>query len=499
MDALSFLLGLLLAIPLVALGFWWLLGRRTGQAFAAGRDSQAAELARSRADAEHRQAQLSELRALLAETQDELRRRAEQHAQAGQALATARAQIDALEPLRDQLLASAAESARLQQALAAAEARYAAQLARIEEQNAATSEKLAFIDHARSQLSDQFKVLANTILEQKSERFAAQNIEQVGRILEPLREQLRVFQAEVGEARRQEGEHHVLLHKELDNLRGANQKLGAEAANLINALRGDSRAQGAWGELVLERLLESAGLESGREFETQLVINDHDQLRKRPDVVLRLPEGRDVVIDSKVSLTAYEQIGRSDDQDQRDRLLGQHVLSMAKHLDDLAERRYSELPGLRSLDFVLMFVPIEAAYLDAMRFDPGLYDRALARGVVIASPGMLLAILRTVKHLWRSDDRQNNAQRIAERAGRLFDQFHALLLDIEAIGRAIDTAAEKVDSARRRIKTGRGNLIRRVEELRKLGAKTDKSLPVAYLEQELEGESEEEGEEGEGA
>ncbi|MGE3731995.1 MAG: DNA recombination protein RmuC, partial [Lysobacterales bacterium] len=284
MDLLSFLLGLLVAMLIAAVGFGWWLGRRTEQAFAAGRDSQAGDLARTRAEAEHRQTQLAELRGQLAETQAELRTQTEANTQAGRALATAQAQIAALEPLRDQLLANAAEAARLQQALAAAEARYAAQSARIEEQTAATSEKLAFIDHARSQLADQFQALANAILEQKSERFAAQNIEQVGRILEPLREQIRVFQTEVGEARRQEGEHHVLLHKELDNLRGANQKLGAEAANLIHALRGDSRAQGTWGELVLERLLESAGLESGREFETQLVINDHEQSRKRPDV-----------------------------------------------------------------------------------------------------------------------------------------------------------------------------------------------------------------------
>ena len=450
MDIVTLLAGGLIILSILGLVGGWLLWRRIGRADAADRERQAADLTRALAEAEHRQEQLAELRLQLANTQAELRAQTEANAEAGRVLAAAQA--------------------------------------RFEENQAATREKLGFIEQARGQLADQFQSLANAILEQKSERFAAQNLEQVGRILEPLREQIRVFQSEVGAARRQEGEHHVLLQKELDNLRGANQRLGDEASNLANTLRGDSRAQGAWGELVLERLLESAGLEAGREFDTQLVLSDHEQSRKRPDVVVRLPEGRDVVIDSKVSLTAYEQIGQADPE-QRQRLLGQHVASMAKHLEDLAGRNYADLPGLNSLDFVLMFVPIEAAYLDAMRFDPLLYERALARGVVIASPGMLLAILRTVKHLWRSSDRQNNAQRIAELAGKLFDQFHALLLDIDAIAKALENASEKVESARRRIKTGRGNLVRRVEDLRKLGAKTDKLLPSAYRDPDSEDEA----------
>lgn len=480
MDMLSFLSGLLTALLVTAIAAPILAGRYGRSRYALGQSSRNAELVQAQTELSHDRQQLALVRADLQLARDAAELRQADLAALDKQRAVLESRVDELGRVRDDLMRQVGDFLPLQQELRVALARNAELSARIEEQASASAEKLLWIEQAREQLSEKFQALASGIMEQKSERFAAQNVEQVGRILEPLRDQIKTFQTEVNESRRQEGEQRAVLRSELEALRGMNQRLGEEALSLTRALRGDSRAQGAWGELVLERLLESAGLVSGREYESQLSVVDAQQARKRPDVVVRLPEGRDVVIDAKVSLTAYEKIGSCDDAATRGVLLAEHVASMRKHLNDLGERKYSELPGLQTLDFVLMFVPVEAAYLDAMRAEPTLYDRALERGVVIVSPGMLLGVLRTIKHLWRAEGRRNNAQLIAERAGLLYEKFRGLLFDIEAIAKSIETASKTVDDARRKL-TGRGNLLRQVEELKKLGARTDKELPQTLL------------------
>jgi DNA recombination protein RmuC len=480
MDLLAFLTGLLAGVLVMAAAGLVLLVRFGRSRYLQGQASRDAELAQAQTELAGERQQHALVLADLQRERDQAELRQAQLALLDKQHAVLESRAEELTRVRDDLARQISDFSPLQQALRDATARSAELSARIEEQASAGAEKLAWIEQAREQLALQFQSLASAIMEQKSERFAAQNVEQVGRILEPLRDQIRIFQTEVNESRRQEGEQRAVLRSELEALRGMNQRLGEEALNLTRALRGDSRAQGAWGELVLERLLESAGLVSGREYETQVSVVDEQLARKRPDVVVRLPEGRDVVIDAKVSLTAYEKIGGCDDAAARGVLLGEHVASMRKHLNDLGERKYSELPGLQTPDFVLMFVPVEAAYLDAMRAEPTLYDRALERGVVIVSPGMLLGVLRTIKHLWRVEGRRNNAQLIAERAGLLYEKFRGLLYDIEAIAKSIENAAKTVDDARRKL-TGRGNLLRQVEELKKLGARTDKELPQTLL------------------
>lgn len=480
MDTVSLLLGLLAILVFASLFGFYLLHRYAHTRFDAGKNSRGTEFAVMVTELEHQRQQLVLARSELQQERDSCAAREFELNNQAKKIAVFEANMVEKEQLANELERQDEQRRQLEATLNAAQLRNAELAARIEEQASASGDKLRWVEQAREALMAQFQALAGEILEQKSERFTAQNVEQVGRILDPLREQIRNFQNDVNESRKQEGEQRAVLKSELENLRGLNLRLGEDALNLTRALRGDSRAQGAWGEMILERLLESAGLVIGREFETQLALRDDQQILKRPDVIIRLPEGRDVVIDAKVSLTAYERLTSATNEEGRRSCLEEHVGSMRKHLDDLSSRKYSELPGLQSLDFVLMFVPVEAAYLDAMRIDPGLYERALKRGIVIASPGMLLGILRTIKHLWRIEERRSNAQLIAERAGFLYEKFHGLLIDIEAISRSVDVAAKTVHEAKRKLQ-GKGNLAWQIEELKRLGARTQKELPRNFL------------------
>ncbi len=360
-------------------------------------------------------------------------------------------------------------------AQAAAEAR-AALAARMDESASAHAEKLRWIDAAREQLAQQFQSLAASILDAKSERFAASNNEQVGALMAPLREQLQQFQQLVVESRAQEGESRAVLRTEIVQLRQMNERLSGDAMNLARALTGDTKSQGAWGELVLERLLEASGLSEGRDYETQVVLRDEGNETRRPDVVVRLPGGRDVVIDAKVSLTAFERWCNDTDAAARDRHLAEHLGSMRRHIDDLGKRGYARSSGLASNGIVLMFVPIEAAYLEAIRVDPKLYELALRSDVVVVSPGMLLGVLRTVDHVWKAEARSRNAEKIAERAGLLYDKFAAFVQDLQRASEQVGKARESIDTAIGKLATGRGHLVGQVEKLRQLGARSSRDL-----------------------
>ena len=360
-------------------------------------------------------------------------------------------------------------------AQSAAEAR-AALSARMEEAASAHAEKLRWIDTAREQLAQQFQALASTVLEQKAERFSATHSEQVGALMTPLREQLQQFQQLVVESRAQEGESRAVLRTEILNLRHMNERLSADAVNLARALTGDTKTQGAWGELVLERLLEASGLCEGREYDTQGVLRDEGSETRRPDVVVRLPGGRDVLIDAKVSLVAFERWCNDSDAIARDKHLAEHLGSMRRHIDELGKRGYSRSSGVASNGIVLMFVPIEAAYLEAIRVEPKLYELALRNDVVIVSPGMLLGVLRTIDHVWRAEARQRNAEQIAERAGLLYDKFVGFVQDLSRASEQVGKARESIDAAIGKLSTGRGHLVGQVEKLRSLGARASRDL-----------------------
>jgi DNA recombination protein RmuC len=304
-----------------------------------------------------------------------------------------------------------------------------------------------------------------------------------------MREQLEAFRKALGETyAREHGERSALKH-ELEMLRGLNVQLGLEAQNLTRALKGDSRTQGAWGEMVLERVLEASGLERGRGYETQAVMHDDEAARQRPDVIVHLPEGRDLVVDAKVALTAYERYCTGANDGERALQLAEHVQALRRHIVELAEREYTGLPGLKTLDFVLMFVPIEGAMSEAVRAEPELYTFALKRHVALVSPSTLLATLRTVSHLWRMEDRNANAAQIAQKAGRLYDSFVRVAEDLRRVRDQMQRTQDLLGHTLARVEGGRGNLVGRSEELRRLGAKAQKRLPPDVVDRALESEA----------
>jgi DNA recombination protein RmuC len=342
-------------------------------------------------------------------------------------------------------------------------------------------EKLAFLGQVRGEFSDAFKALAGEVLEDKSQRLIAENSAQIGGLLTPVREQLKTFQDAVQQAYVQEAKERSLLGREIDALKVLNQQLSGEALNLTRALRGDSRVQGAWGELVLSRLLEASGLAEGREYTTQSVLRDEDGGRPRPDVIVHLPQQRDLVIDAKVSLTAYERSCSALGEIEREQALGEHIGSLRRHVDGLGKRDYTALLEGRALDFVLMFVPVESALIEAVRSDVGLYEYALARNIAIVSPSTLLATLRAVSHLWKQEQRNRNAQEIAARAGKLYDKFVGFVEDLDGARQALSKAQGELDQAYAKLTSGRGNLVRQTEQLRELGARHQKTLPIGLV------------------
>ena len=369
-------------------------------------------------------------------------------------------------------------------------ARRAAELdTTLREQGRAHEEKLELLTRAESRLRDSFQTLAQQILEERSQRFGEQSQQQIGGLVEPLKQQLKEFREAITQTYAHEQHQRGMLANEIQTLKQLNQRISEDAINLTRALRGDSQAQGAWGEMVLEKVLEASGLQSGREYETQTSLGDGEGGRARPDVIVRLPDDKDLVIDAKCSLVAYERYCTLESEPERAAALRDHVLSLRRHIDGLSARGYAELPGLRTLDFVLLFVPIEAAFIEAVRADGGLYAYALGRNVSLVSPSTLLATLRTVAHLWKLERRNVNAMEIARRAANLHDHFVSLVGELEEVGRFLGRAQQKQAQALRRItEGGRGSVILQVRHLAELGAPVGKALPAHLLRQAGDGE-----------
>ncbi|MGE4073504.1 MAG: DNA recombination protein RmuC [Lysobacterales bacterium] len=349
---------------------------------------------------------------------------------------------------------------------------------RLADEMRAATEKLDFLGRVRQEFGDSFKVLAGEVLHERSQALVADNSAQIGSLLNPVREQLKTFQDAVQQAYVQEARERSLLAREIDALKTLNQQLSSEALNLTRALRGDTRVQGAWGELILSRILEASGLVEGREYTTQAVLRDEDGSRPRPDVIVHLPQERDLVIDAKVSLTAYERSVNADTELDRAAALAEHLGSLRRHVDGLSRRDYAALLDGRALDFVLLFVPVESALIEAVRADPGLYEYALSRNIAIVSPSTLLATLRAASHLWKQEQRNRNAQEIAQRAGKLYDKFVGFIGDLDSVRLALSKAQSELDQAYAKLSAGKGNLVRQTEQLRELGARHQKSLPA---------------------
>ncbi|TGC22442.1 DNA recombination protein RmuC [Pseudomonas citronellolis] len=360
----------------------------------------------------------------------------------------------------------------------------AALAAELREQQEGHQQRLGDLQAARDELRAQFAELAGKIFEEREQRFAEASQQRLGQLLDPLKERIQAFEKRVEESYQQEARERFSLGKELERLQQLNLRLGEEATNLTRALKGQ-KTQGNWGELVLERVLEHAGLEKGREYETQVSLRAADGERFQPDVLIRLPGDKQVVVDAKVSLTAYQQFVASDDEVIRQQALKQHVLSLRSHVKGLSGKDYRRLEGLHSLDFVLLFMPVEAAFSVALQAEPNLFQEAFERNIVIVSPTTLLATLRVIDSLWRQERQTQNAREIAERAGALYDKFVLFVQDLDEMGSRLQQLDKAYASARNKLCEGRGNLISRAEQVKLLGARASKSLPGDWLERAL--------------
>jgi len=343
------------------------------------------------------------------------------------------------------------------------------------------------LEERQEQLRQEFKLLANTILEEKSNKFTEQNKENIKNILNPLEEKIKTFEKKVEDTQKESISMHSALKEQLLGLKDLNLQMTKEATNLTKALKGDSKMQGNWGELVLERVLEKSGLEKDREYFVQQSFKLDDGSRVMPDVVLHLPDSKKMIIDSKVSLTDYERFANAEDEEKAMHLKA-HVNSIKKHVDQLSDKNYQDLYDIESPDFVLMFVPIEPAFATAVNEDNTLYNKAFEKNIVIVTPSTLLATLRTIDTMWNNEKQQRNAIEIARQAGALYDKFEGLVKDLTGVGKKIDAAKTDYSAAMNKLVEGKGNLITSVQKLKKMGAKAKKELPETILKRAEENE-----------
>jgi len=357
-----------------------------------------------------------------------------------------------------------------------------------EELSVELAKRTAELEHSEQKLSEQekelrvrFENLANSILEAKSEKFTKQNKKNLDTLLNPLQKKLESFEKKVGESQKDSIIMHSALKQQLKDLNDLNQQMSKEAINLTNALKGDSKAQGDWGEIQLEILLEKAGLSKDIHYTTQGGFRDEEGRLKKPDFIINLPDSKHLIVDSKVSLTAYEGYYSAEDDDSKTKNLKKHIASIKNHIKELGEKQYSDLYGINAPDYVLMFVPVEAALLIAFNENNKLYLEAFDKNVVLVSTSTLLATLSTVSSIWKQEDQKRNVIEIARQAGALYDKFVGLVADLTSVGKKIDDAKKDYSSAMNKLVEGRGNLITSVEKIKKLGVKAKKTLPESIL------------------
>ncbi|MCJ7934403.1 MAG: DNA recombination protein RmuC [Chryseobacterium sp.] len=323
----------------------------------------------------------------------------------------------------------------------------------------------------------QFENLANKILEEKTEKFTEQNQLNLRNILNPLQEKINNFEKKVENTHKESIDYHAALREQIIGLKDLNLQMSKETLNLTKALKGDSKMQGNWGELILERVLEKSGLEKGREYEVQKSHMTSEGNRVQPDVIINLPDGKKMIIDSKVSLVAYERFVNEENEEQKSLYLREHITSLKRHVEQLSSKSYHDLYQMESPDFVLLFIPIEPAFAIALNDDSSLYNKAFEKNIVIVTPSTLLATLRTIDSMWTNQKQQENAIEIARQAGALYDKFEGFVNNLQRIGRKLDEARSEYDGAMNKLTEGRGNLVTAAQKLKIMGAKATKSLP----------------------
>ncbi|HNW73073.1 MAG: DNA recombination protein RmuC [Bacteroidales bacterium] len=338
------------------------------------------------------------------------------------------------------------------------------------------------LETLQERFRSEFRNLANDILEEKTKKFTEQNTSRLDEILKPLGERIRDFEKKVEETYDRESKQRFSLEKEIRNLAELNTQISKEANNLTNALKGQSKTRGNWGEVILETILEKSGLTRDREFFIQQSFTNEHGRRIQPDVIVAYPGERNVVIDSKVALVAYEKYASAESREAQEQAAREHLLAVRNHINDLSSKNYQDLYALQSLDFVMLFMPIEPAYLLAMQYDPNLWNYAYDRRILLISPTNLIAALRMIANLWRVEYQNKNVQEIARQSGELYDKFVGFLEDLKDVGSKIEATHKTYDAAMNKLSTGKGNLIRRVENLKTLGARTGKEIPKSMLE-----------------
>ena len=356
---------------------------------------------------------------------------------------------------------------------------------RYDEEIKASKEKLNTLQSAKDELSNEFKTLANKIFEDKAKQFSSSSKEQLEMMLKPFREQITNFSAQTKEQFLTHSKETYLLKDELLRLKQMNDQLSNDAINLTKALKGENKTQGNWGEIVLENILEQSGLRQGVEYELQATLKSEEGKTYRPDVVIHMPQERDIIVDSKVSLVAYERFMSSEDESEKLQALKEHIVSIKSHIKGLSEKKYEKLEGVNSLDFVLLFMPIEGAFLLALEEDGEFFKSAYDQNILVVSPSTLLVTLRTIEHIWRTQQQEEHALKIATEAEAMYDKLVGFVEELKKVGVHLEKAQSSYETSMNRLKTGRGNVIKRAENIVKLGLKPKKELSITSEDSEL--------------
>lgn len=346
----------------------------------------------------------------------------------------------------------------------------------LHETRAIAGERQQFLAQSKQQLEEDFSHLSRKVMAEQGRVLQEQHVEGLEMLLSPVQNQLDAFRKKVEDVYDRESRDRLALIKEVEHLKQLNERISREAVDLTRALQGTNKLQGQWGEMVLERLLEESGLRPGSEFATQVSLRDEQGRLKQPDVIVYLPENRAVIIDAKMSLNSYVEASHTDDEKEQEQHLTNHINSIQQHVNGLSKKQYQQLPELTTLDFVLLFIPVEGAFQAAVSRKPELLTQSLRRRVMLASPSTLLAILRTIHHIWRLDEQNRNSQIIAQEAGKLYDKFVGFTEAFSEVGNRLDQARQSWQLAEKRLSTGKGNLIDRAEALRQLGVQPSKDL-----------------------
>ena len=363
------------------------------------------------------------------------------------------------------------------------ELKYAVLNSRYEDEIKASSQKLEILKNAKDELSNEFKLLSNKIFEDKAKQFSASNREQLELLLKPFREQITHFSKESREQFNTQAKDNFLFRDELARLKKMNEQLSSDALNLTNALKNDNKAQGNWGELVLENILEQSGLRAGVEYELQATLKSTEGKTYRPDVIIHMPQNRDIIVDSKVSLVAYERFVNLDDSLEKKQALKEHISSISAHIKGLSAKKYEKLEGVNTLDFVLLFMPIEGAFLLALEHDGEFFKQAYENNILVVSPSTLLVTLRTIEHIWRTQRQEEHALKIANEAEAMYEKLVLFVDEMKKVGTHLQKAQDSYDTSMNRLSSGKGNVIKRAENIVKLGIKPKKSLSLESKEE----------------